>query len=133
MSNESSFAASTHAMADIQPGVRIHYVTAGEGGRTIVFLHGFPQTRWEWRLVMPALVQAGFGVIALDYRGAGQSWRRFSKPLRISARACIATAQRMTASVVDGEDLVEWVPQAAGSVVTAHYKHQPTTSSRDVS
>ena len=69
--------ACTHAMADIQPGVRIHYVTAGEGGRTIVLLHGFPQTWWEWRLVMPALVQAGFRVIAPDYRGAGKS----SKPV----------------------------------------------------
>jgi pimeloyl-ACP methyl ester carboxylesterase len=75
MSPESRLAVSTHAMADIQPGTRIHYVTAGEGGRTIVLLHGFPQTWWEWRLVMPALVQAGFRVIAPDYRGAGQSWR----------------------------------------------------------
>jgi pimeloyl-ACP methyl ester carboxylesterase len=75
MSNESSFVAVTHVMADTQPGVRIHYVCAGDGERTVVLLHGFPQTWWEWRRVMPALVQAGFHVIAPDYRGAGQSWR----------------------------------------------------------
>lgn len=74
----------THGMADVEPGLRLHYVVAGngvvarKGGRTIVLLHGFPQTWWEWRLVIPALVDAGFRVVAPDYRGAGHSWR----PLR---------------------------------------------------
>jgi pimeloyl-ACP methyl ester carboxylesterase len=62
-------------MADIEPGLRIHYVTAGGSGRTVVLLHGFPQTWWEWRRVMPPLVEAGFRVVAPDYRGAGHSWR----------------------------------------------------------
>jgi pimeloyl-ACP methyl ester carboxylesterase len=65
----------THGMADIEPGLRLHYVTAGGGERTIVLLHGFPQTWWEWRLVIPTLVDAGFRVVAPDYRGAGHSWR----------------------------------------------------------
>jgi pimeloyl-ACP methyl ester carboxylesterase len=64
-----------HGMAQIEPGLRIHYVTAGAGDRTIVLLHGFPQTWWEWRHIIPRLVQAGFRVIALDYRGAGASSR----------------------------------------------------------
>jgi pimeloyl-ACP methyl ester carboxylesterase len=64
-----------HAMADIEPGLRLHYVTAGEGERTIVLLHGFPQTWWEWRQVIPSLAEAGFRVVAPDYRGAGQSHR----------------------------------------------------------
>jgi pimeloyl-ACP methyl ester carboxylesterase len=67
-----------HGMADIEPGLRLHYVTAGEGKRTIVLLHGFPQTWWEWRSVIPVLVEAGFRVVAPDYRGAGQSWRPVS-------------------------------------------------------
>jgi pimeloyl-ACP methyl ester carboxylesterase len=65
----------THGMADAEPGLRLHYVTAGEGERTIVLLHGFPQTWWEWHRVIPALVEAGFRVVAPDYRGAGHSWR----------------------------------------------------------
>ena len=65
----------THGMADIEPGLRLHYVVAGEGKRTIVLLHGFPQTWWEWRHVIPALVDAGFRVITPDYRGAGHSSR----------------------------------------------------------
>jgi pimeloyl-ACP methyl ester carboxylesterase len=62
-------------MADVEPGVRLHFVTAGDGAATVVLLHGFPQTWWEWRLVIPPLVAAGFRVVAPDYRGAGQSWR----------------------------------------------------------
>ncbi|HKA89790.1 MAG TPA: alpha/beta hydrolase [Haliangiales bacterium] len=65
----------THGMADIEPGLRLHYVTAGEDARTIVLLHGFPETWWQWRHMMPALVEAGFRVVAPDYRGAGHSWR----------------------------------------------------------
>jgi pimeloyl-ACP methyl ester carboxylesterase len=62
-------------MADIEPGLRLHYVTVGAGPRAVVLLHGFPQTWWQWHRVIPLLVQAGFRVIATDYRGAGQSWR----------------------------------------------------------
>jgi pimeloyl-ACP methyl ester carboxylesterase len=65
----------THGMAEIEPGLRLHYVMAGTGQRTVVLLHGFPQTWWEWRHVIPSLVDAGFHVVAPDYRGAGQSSR----------------------------------------------------------
>ncbi|MGP4014763.1 alpha/beta fold hydrolase [Saccharopolyspora sp. 5N708] len=71
-----------HGMADIEPGLRLHHVTAGagvtaagEGPRTLVLLHGFPQTWWEWRRVIGPLAEVGFRVVAPDYRGAGESWR----------------------------------------------------------
>jgi pimeloyl-ACP methyl ester carboxylesterase len=77
-----------HGMFDHE-NVRIHYVTAGRpprepdapalteaGSRTIVLLHGWPQTWWEWRLVMEPLAADGWFVVAPDYRGAGGS----SKP-----------------------------------------------------
>jgi pimeloyl-ACP methyl ester carboxylesterase len=64
-----------HGMADIEPGLRLHYVTSGDGPRTIVLLHGFPQTWWQWHRIIPALVAGGLKVVAPDYRGAGQSWR----------------------------------------------------------
>jgi pimeloyl-ACP methyl ester carboxylesterase len=70
-----------HNMFDA-PDVRIHYVTAGtapnKGGndRTIVLLHGWPQTWWEWRHVIEPLRSDGWFVVAPDYRGAGGS----SKP-----------------------------------------------------
>jgi pimeloyl-ACP methyl ester carboxylesterase len=65
----------THGMADLEPGLRLHYVTAGEGARTIVLLHGFPQTWWQWHRVIPGLVEDGFRVVAPDHRGAGHSSR----------------------------------------------------------
>jgi pimeloyl-ACP methyl ester carboxylesterase len=65
----------SHGMASVEDGVRLHYVSAGEGDRTIVLLHGFPQTWLEWRRVIPPLVKAGYRVVAPDYRGAGHSSR----------------------------------------------------------
>lgn len=65
----------THGMADIEPGLRLHYVTAGGGQCTLVLLHGFPETWWQWHHVIPPLVDAGFRVVVPDYRGAGDSWR----------------------------------------------------------
>jgi pimeloyl-ACP methyl ester carboxylesterase len=63
-----------HHMAFVN-GERIHYVRAGEGD-PIVLLHGWPQTWYMWRKVIPALAER-FTVIAPDLRGFGQS----SKPL----------------------------------------------------
>jgi pimeloyl-ACP methyl ester carboxylesterase len=65
----------THGMAEVEPGLRLHYATAGTGERVVVLLHGFPQTWYEWRHILPPLVDAGFRVVAADYRGAGHSWR----------------------------------------------------------
>jgi pimeloyl-ACP methyl ester carboxylesterase len=65
----------SHGMATIEPGLKLHYATAGDGDRPVVLLHGFPQTWQEWRHVIPPLVDSGYRVIAPDYRGAGHSSR----------------------------------------------------------
>jgi pimeloyl-ACP methyl ester carboxylesterase len=45
-------------------------LTAGPAdGRLVVLLHGFPQTSWSWRHVIPALADAGYRVVAPDQRG----------------------------------------------------------------
>jgi pimeloyl-ACP methyl ester carboxylesterase len=62
-------------MADVGQGLRLHYVKAGTGPRVAVLLHGYPQTWREWRQVIPPLVDAGYRVVAPDYRGAGNSGR----------------------------------------------------------
>ena len=71
----SNEAKTIHGKAVIGPDVSLHYVTAGTGDKTIVLLHGFPQTWREWRHLIPSLVAAGYRVVAPDYRGAGQSSR----------------------------------------------------------
>ena len=48
--------------------VRLHYVEAGEGP-LVLLLHGFPQFWYQWRHQIPALVEAGFRVVAPDMRG----------------------------------------------------------------
>lgn len=44
--------------------------TAGPpGGETVILLHGFPQTSYEWRHQIHALAEAGFRALAPDQRG----------------------------------------------------------------
>src|SRR5262245_37926950 len=50
-------------------GVRLHAVIGGKG-RPLLLVHGWPQTLYQWRLVMPALAH-DFEVIAVDQRGIG--------------------------------------------------------------
>jgi pimeloyl-ACP methyl ester carboxylesterase len=63
----------THHMASVN-GIQIHYVMGGQGD-AIVLLHGWPETWYAWRHVMPALAK-NYTVIAPDLRGLGDS----SKP-----------------------------------------------------
>lgn len=60
----------THRLADVGE-VRLHYVEAG-AGEPVVLLHGWPQTWFMWRGVIPALTQH-YRVIAVDLRGLGES------------------------------------------------------------
>jgi pimeloyl-ACP methyl ester carboxylesterase len=53
--------------------VRLHAVTGGDGP-PLLLVHGWPQTWYAWRLVMPALAR-DFQVIAPDQRGTGMSGR----------------------------------------------------------
>jgi pimeloyl-ACP methyl ester carboxylesterase len=52
-------------------GDSLHYVIGGSGP-VLVLLHGWPETWWEWRDVMPALAQ-DHTVIAFDMPGLGRS------------------------------------------------------------
>lgn len=54
-------------------GVRIYFRMMGSGD-PIVLLHGFPESSYAWRKVMPALAQY-YTVIAPDLRGCGASDR----------------------------------------------------------
>jgi pimeloyl-ACP methyl ester carboxylesterase len=62
----------THRYANLE-GVRIHFVATGKGA-PVVLLHGWPQTWYEWRHVMP-LLSDRHTVIAPDLRGLGDSSR----------------------------------------------------------
>ena len=53
-------------------GIKLHYVTGGTGD-AVVLLHGYPETWYSWRKIMPALAAANYTVIAVDLRGLGES------------------------------------------------------------
>ena len=63
----------SHHMASVN-GIQMHYVMGGQGD-PVVLLHGWPQSWYEWRHIMPALAE-NYTVIAPDLRGFGDS----SKP-----------------------------------------------------
>lgn len=52
-------------------GINLHYLKMGEGP-VLLLLHGWPQTSFAWRGVMPRLAKH-FTVIAPDMRGTGLS------------------------------------------------------------
>src|SRR5215467_8449629 len=51
--------------------LRQHVVTGGEGP-PLLLVHGWPQTWYAWRMLMPALAR-DFSVVAVDQRGIGLS------------------------------------------------------------
>ena len=61
-------------------GLRLHYVSAGRG-TPMVLLHGWPQTWYEWRRLMPLLADS-FAMVAPDLRGLGDSSRPPSATIR---------------------------------------------------
>src|SRR5690349_15787576 len=54
-------------------GVRLAYVREGAGGRPLLLLHGYPETKRIWWRNIGPLAAAGFEVIAPDLRGYGDS------------------------------------------------------------
>jgi pimeloyl-ACP methyl ester carboxylesterase len=59
-------------------------VRAEGSGPLVVLAHGFPDIALTWRLQVPALIAAGYRVVALDMRGYGAS----SRPEPVEAYRC---------------------------------------------
>jgi pimeloyl-ACP methyl ester carboxylesterase len=64
----------THAYADLKTGIRLHYVTEGEG-KLILFLHGNPAFWYAWKRQLP-FFSSRYRVVAPDLPGYNLS----SKP-----------------------------------------------------
>lgn len=61
----------THHRSKVN-GTEIHYVAAGTGGSPILLVHGFPETWWTFRKLIP-LLAVKHRVFAVDLRGFGDS------------------------------------------------------------
>ena len=49
------------------------YAPAAEGKKTLVLLHGTGQRKEDWKLLALPLTRAGYGLMAVDLRGHGES------------------------------------------------------------
>jgi pimeloyl-ACP methyl ester carboxylesterase len=60
--------------AVISPSLSLSYRTAGDPSKPcLLLIHGYPQTSYMYRHVIPLLAAEGYYVLAPDYRGAGDS------------------------------------------------------------
>ena len=107
----------THHHADLGD-VRLHYVTMG-AGFPIVLLHGWPQSWYEWRHIMPALA-AKYRVIAPDLRGLGDS----SRPLTGYDKKTVANDIWRLLETLDVRDFFlvghDWGGPTAYALAAAH-------------
>lgn len=94
-------------------GVRLHFVEAGDGP-LVLLLHGLPDFWYTWRRQIPALVDAGFRVVAPDMRGCNVS----DKPRDVASYGYSALAGDITGLVTRcGEKRVTLVGHAWGGAV----------------
>jgi pimeloyl-ACP methyl ester carboxylesterase len=61
----------THHLVAIS-GTDLHYVSAGEAGTAVLLVHGWPETWWAFRKLIP-LLAGTHRVFAVDLRGFGDS------------------------------------------------------------
>ena len=61
----------THHHARVN-GTDLHYVAAGKDGSPVFLVHGFPETWWSFRKLIPLLAKS-HRVFAVDLRGFGDS------------------------------------------------------------
>ena len=61
----------THHRAQVN-GTKLHYIAAGKSGSPILLVHGFPETWWTFRKLIP-LLASSHRVFAVDLRGFGDS------------------------------------------------------------
>jgi pimeloyl-ACP methyl ester carboxylesterase len=104
MQTPDGFAHHTAPLSD----VALHYVRGGSGS-PVVLLHGWSQTWYEWRHVLPVLAEQ-YTVIAPDLRGLGDS----SKPLTGYDKRTVA------------DDIHELVEQLGLGTATAQQSPTPT-------
>jgi pimeloyl-ACP methyl ester carboxylesterase len=96
-------------------GVQLRMLEAGDrGAPTVVLCHGFPELAYSWRHQIPALVEAGYYVLAPDQRGYGGS----SRPDAIEAY----DIHQLTGDIVGllddvGAEKAVWVGHDWGAIV----------------
>lgn len=96
--------------------IDLYFLEAGEGP-LVVLSHGFPELSYSWRHQIPALVRAGYHVVAPDQRGYGKTGRPDSVE-----DYDIHHLTRDLITVLDevGEEKAVFVGHDWGSIVVSH-------------
>jgi len=131
----------THGYAHSN-GVKIHYVTAGEGP-LVVMIHGFPDFWYSWRHQMEAL-RDEFQVVAIDQRGYNlsgqpQGVENYAMPLLVGDVAAVIRHLGADKATIVGHDwggAVAWqfafaLPQMTERLIVLNLPH-PTGMGREL-
>jgi pimeloyl-ACP methyl ester carboxylesterase len=106
-------------------GLDMHILEGGHEtpGRPLALLvHGFPELAFSWRHVMPALVEAGYHVVAPDQRGFGRTTGGATH------YDCDLIEFSFLSKVRDMMALVEAVGQAQAAIVVGHDLGSPVAA-----
>jgi pimeloyl-ACP methyl ester carboxylesterase len=69
-------------------GTRVYVETAGPvAGPAVILIHGFGVSSYSWRFTLPALGNAGYHAIAIDWKGFGLSDKKFEADYSHAAQA----------------------------------------------
>lgn len=104
--------------------IKLHAVIGGDGP-PLLLIHGFPQTWYAWRKVMPLLAKR-HTVVALDLRGAGHSdcpQGGYDKASLAADGHALMLALGHSRYAVCGHDIGAMVAQAQASLFRYHVSH----------
>ncbi|KAI2602388.1 soluble epoxide hydrolase [Hypoxylon sp. NC1633] len=107
-----------HRTVEVEPSVRIAYIDCASKAKpphrgVILLIHGFPQTSYQFRHVINPLAEAGYRVLAPDYRGAGAS----SKPATGFTKSIMARDFVRLLSALDINEPVHVVGHDIGGMI----------------
>jgi pimeloyl-ACP methyl ester carboxylesterase len=87
-------------------GVSLNVAVDGDGDRTALLLHGFPDSHALWRKQVPVLVDAGYRVIAPDLRGFGESGKPRARRAYVMSQIVDDLGRILDAQHVDGTAVI---------------------------